>query len=133
MKLNVYLTFNGTCAEAFPFYEKILGGQNMMMMKYEGSPGEEHVSADWKDKVMHASMEVGGMMLMGSDSPPNYFKTPQGYHVSINLTDEAEADRIFAALSDGAEITMPMEKTFWARRFGMLTDKYGINWQVNCE
>lgn len=133
MKLTVYLNYPGTCKEAFKFYQSILGGEITAEMRYEGSPMESDVAPEWRGKIMHACLHVGGMDLMASDGPPEWFVTPQGYHISIQLDDPAETERVFSALSEGGQVTMPLEQTFWAKRFGMLTDRFGIGWMVNCE
>jgi PhnB protein len=132
MQLISYLTFNGQCEEAFRFYEQSLGGQIESMMPHSGSPMENHVPAEWKDKIMHARLTVGGATLMGSDAPPDRYEAPKGSWVHIGLEDAAEADRIFQILSEGGSINMPIQKTFWASRFGMLVDRFGTPWMVNC-
>jgi len=132
MRLNVYLTFPGTCEEAMTLYAEALGGEVTRLVRHGDTPAADHVDPDWHDKLMHAHLCVGDFDLMASDTPPQHFVTPQGYHVSVQLDNVKKAERIFAALSAGAEITMPLEKTFWAKRFGMLTDRFGINWMVNC-
>ena len=133
MKLNAYLSFPGTAEEAFEHYRSVLGGEITALMRYRGTPGEEMVGPDWRDKVMHACLHVGGMDLMASDMPPEDAVERGGYHVSVQIDDPAEAERIFKGLAEGGTATMPMDQTFWARRFGMLTDRFGINWIVNCE
>jgi PhnB protein len=133
LQLNPYLNFNGNCAEAFQFYEKALGGKNFMSHTFGGSPMASHVPPDAAGKIMHARMDVGDSTLMGSDGIGDRYKTPAGMAVSLSTEDPAEADRIFQALSDGAKIEMPIQKTFWAERFGMLTDRFGIPWMINCE
>jgi len=132
MKLNVYLSFPGTCEEALNFYQSVLGGEITAVMRWGGSPGEEMVGEDWHDKVMHACLAVGGMDLMAADVYGPHFVEPQGYNVSVMVEDPAEAERILAGLSDGGQVSMPIDQTFWAQRFGMLTDRFGINWMVNC-
>jgi PhnB protein len=133
MRANVYLHFSGKCAEAFKFYEQCLGCKVAMSMTYGESPMGAETPEPMKKLVMHSRIAVGDTVIMGSDAPPDRYKTPQGFGVALNTEDPAEADRVFAALSAGATVTMPIGETFWARRFGMLTDKYGINWMVNCE
>jgi PhnB protein len=130
---NAYLNFTGNCEEAFKTYEKILGGKIIAMLKARGSPMEGHVPADFLDKIMHARMSVGTTVIMGSDSPSNQSKPPQGFAVSIGVDTPAEADRIYAALAQGGKEAMPIAETFWAHRFGMCTDRFGIPWMVNCE
>lgn len=129
MKIQPYLFFDGNCEEALKFYEKALGGKITAMMSHEGTPAEEHVPANWKKKIMHAQLAVGDEIIMASDAPEH--KTPQGFSVTINVDSAADAERVFKALSDGATITMPIAQTFWAERFGMLTDKFGTPWMIN--
>jgi PhnB protein len=133
MDLNFYLNFNGDCQEAFKFYEKALGGKIEMVFPYEGSPMAEQVPAEWRSKVMHARMTIGNYTLMGSDAAPSCYSKPTGYAINIAVKTAVEAEKFFAALSDGAQIGMPIAETFWAIRFGMLTDKFGVPWMVNAE
>ena len=133
MHLNPYLSFNGECESAFKFYAEVLGGKIEGIMKYAGTPAEEHVSTEWRDKTMHAHLNLGEASLMGADVPPDRYKKPAGVSVTLQLKDTAESERIFAALSEGGNVTMPMQQTFWASRFGMVTDRFGIPWMINCE
>jgi PhnB protein len=133
MKANVYLTFDGNCAEAFKVYEKVLGGKIVAMMPHKGIPAEAYVPAEWGDKIMHARLHFGDNVLMGSDAPPGRFDQPQGFSVTLVTRDPAEAERLFDALAEGASITMPLGETFWALKFGMLTDRFGTPWMINCE
>ena len=132
MQLNPYLLFNGECEAAFKFYEKCLGGKIESMMTHAGTPAEEHVPAEWRDKVLHARLTVGDQVLLGSDAPPGYYSKPQGITVSIQLKDKAEGERIFNELADNGNVKMPFQQTFWAAGFGMCTDRFGIPWMVNC-
>ena len=133
MQLNPYLYFNGNCEAAFKFYEQHLGGKIEAMMKHEGTPAEAQTPPEWRDKILHARMTVGGTVLMASDAPPGHYQVPQGFSVSLNLKDAAEADRIFAAMSKNGNVIMPIQKTFWATRFAMFTDSFGIPWMINCD
>jgi PhnB protein len=133
MQISPYLLFNGNCAEAFKFYEGCLGGKIEGMMTHGQSPMNDNVAPDWRDKIIHARMNVGDQALMGSDVPPQHYSRPQGYSVSIGIRDLSEAERIFKNLSEGANVTMPFQKTFWSAGFGMLTDRFGTPWMVNCE
>ncbi len=133
MQLNPYLFFDGRCEEAFKFYEKLLGGQIKAMMTYEGSPAAEHVPPEWRKKIMHATLEVGGEAFMGADASPQHYKQPQGLSVSVSIDKVADAERIFHALAENGEVMMPLEKTFWAARFGMVRDRFGVPWMINCE
>ncbi len=131
--MNAYLNFNGRCEEAFQFYARCLGGTIEAMIPHAGTPGAEHVPAEWHDKIMHARMSVPDGVLMGSDSPPDQYKPPSGFAIALHPKEASEAERIFAALSEQGTVQMPIQQTFWATRFGMLTDRFGIPWMVNCE
>jgi PhnB protein len=133
MQLNPYLTFNGQCEAAFKFYEHVLGGKIQTMMTHAGTPAEEHVTAEWRDKILHGRMTVGDTVLMASDAPPDRYQKPQAFYVSIQLKDRDDGERIFNALSENGAVQMPFQATFWSSGFGMLTDQFGIPWMVNCE
>jgi len=133
MKLNPYLTFKGNRAEAFRFYESRLGGRIVAMVTHADTPACEHTPPDWRDKIIHARLVVGDAVLMGSDAAPDWYEESKGISVTLNIEDPAEAERVFEALSEGATVRMPIEETFWAIRFGMLTDRYGVPWMINCE
>lgn len=133
MQLNPYLLFNGQCEAAFKFYEKCLGGRVEVMTTYLGSPAEKQVPSEWRNKILHARLAVGDEVLMASDAPPGRFEEPKGFSVSLLVNSAAEADRIFQALAENGTVRMPIQQTFWAARFGMLVDRFGIPWMVNCE
>jgi len=132
MKFVTYLSFDGRCREAFEFYAKTLGGKIVAMASHGETPAAEHVPPEWQDKIINAHLVVGDQQLMGADSPPQYFKGQEGFSVSIQVDSESEAERIFKALADGGTVTLPLEPTFWAKRFGMVKDRYGTPWMVNC-
>lgn len=133
MQLNPYLNFNGQCEEAFKTYEKCLNGKIEFIMTHEQSPMADKIPPEWKKKIMHATLRFGEQVIMGADAPPQYYQQPQGFSVSISLNDPAEAERMFKELSAGGSVRMPLEKTFWAERFGMFTDRFGTPWMINCE
>jgi PhnB protein len=133
MQLNPYLNFNGNCAAAFKFYEKCFGGKISMMMTFAESPMADQVPAAHRNKVMHARMVIGNFVLMGSDVPPDRYEPMKGFSVSLGVDAAAEAEKIFKALSEKANVTMPMQQTFWAERFGALVDQFGTPWMINCE
>jgi PhnB protein len=130
MKMSVHLNFNGNCRDAFALYQKVFGTKSQMLMTYGEAPAGAPVPPDWKDKVIHTSLPLGGGMLMGCDAPPDRSKPLGGFQVSVESTDQAELKRIFDGLSDGGSIQMPMAKTFWSPLFGMCTDKFGVGWMV---
>lgn len=133
MRLNPYIYFNGQCEEAFTFYEKALGGKIQVLMTFEKSPMASKLPAEWGKKVMHVRMAAGDQVIMGSDPPPGHYTKPQGFSVCLELQTPGEAERIFQALAEGGNVTMPIQETFWALRFGMLVDRFGIPWMVDCE
>ena len=131
MTINAYLSFNGNCKEAFEFYQKALGGEITYMSTYGESPMAEQTPPEQLDRIMHARLIVGDAVLMGSDAPPQFFSQPQGFTVSINVDGAEEGKSIFTALSEGGQVRMAFEKTFWAEGFGMVIDKFGTPWMVN--
>jgi len=133
MQLNPYLTFNGQCETAFKFYETCLGGKIEAMFRHTGTPAEQHVPPEWRDKIMHARLAVNGQVLMGSDAPPDHYKEPKGFSVSLQFKDVKEAERVFNALAENGKVGMPLQQTFWAARFGTLVDRFGIPWMINGE
>ena len=133
MQLNPYLSFSGQCEAAFKFYAEALGGQVLMTLTYGETPMSDQTPADWRGKIAHTRMSVGGTMLMGSDSPPDRFEPMKGATIALGIDEPGEAERVFHALAAGGTVTMPIQETFWARRFGMLTDRFGTPWMINCE
>jgi len=133
MKLNPYLLFDGQCEQAFQFYAKCFDGKIESMFTYADSPMAKSTPAGQLSKIMHATLSFDGQVLMGSDAPPEHYQKPQGFSVSLNLKDSAIAERIFRALSENGTVTMALQETFWALRFGMVVDRFGIPWMVNCE
>ncbi|MEW6268511.1 MAG: VOC family protein [Thermodesulfobacteriota bacterium] len=132
MQTNPYLTFDGRCREAFEYYAKVLGGEIEGMFTHGESPMAAQTPAPWRSKVMHAQLSLrGGTVLMGSDAPPERYERPNGFSVAVHVDSAAEAQRVFDALADGGRVEMPLQETFWAHRFGLLTDRFGIPWMVN--
>jgi PhnB protein len=128
MKMHTYVNFAGKCAEAFHFYEKHLGGKIGMMMSHGQAPDQSRVKPEWKDAILHARVSLGGTELMGADIPGA--QPMRSAYLSLGVESDAEAERIFAALSDGGEIFMPMQETFFATRFAQLRDRFGVNWMI---
>ncbi len=131
--INTYLLFDGKCEEAFTLYAKVLGGKIEAMMSHEGTPAAEQVPPEWRKKILHAKLNLGDAQLMASDCPPGRFEKPQGFSVNVTAKTPADAERIYRALSEGGRVTMPLAETFWALKFGMFTDRFGIPWMINCE
>jgi PhnB protein len=130
MQLNNYLFLDGRCEEAFTRYQMVLGGRMMAMIRHAGTPAESHVPPEWAEKIMHCCLEIDGRRLMGSDAPPGRGSPLGGFAIQIAAGSVEEAERIFAALGQGGTLTMPIEQTFWAERFGMLTDEFGVPWMI---
>jgi len=128
MKMNTYVNFAGRCADAFRFYERHLGGKIGMMMTNGQAPEPARVNPAQKDAVLHARISIGGTELMGADIPSA--EPMRSAYLSLGVESDAEAERVFAALSDGGEVFMPMQETFFATRFGQLRDRFGINWMI---
>lgn len=133
MDISTYLYFDGNCEPAFKFYEGALGGRIAMMLKYADAPSDQPVSAGTENRIMHARLLTHGRMLMGSDAPAGRFAKPQGFSVALNVDSPEEAERVFAALAEGGEVHHPLMETFFAHKFGMLQDQFGVAWLVNCE
>lgn len=132
MKLTPYLAFDGTCTEAFRHYGTVFGAEPVIMT-FRGSPMEAQCSPDQLDRVMHARVDAKGVLLMGSDVPGQMYKPMQGISVSIGVDSIEEAERVWSALSPEGHVVMPLAETFWAHRFGMVVDRFGTPWMINCE
>jgi PhnB protein len=128
MKLNTYVNFAGKCAEAFRFYEQHLSGHIGMMMTHGEAPDQSNVRAEWKDAVLHARISIGETELMGADIPNA--QPMRSAYLSLGVQSDAEAERIFSALSEGGEVFIPIQETFFATRFAQLRDRFGINWMI---
>jgi PhnB protein len=133
MQLVPYVGFDSRCREAFEFYHRVLGGEIVAMFTHGETPAASHMPPEARDTIMHARLELDGATLMGGDAPPGIFERPRGFCVSLDVATPAEAERIFPALSEGGEVQMPLQETFWAERFAMFTDRFGTPWMINCE
>jgi PhnB protein len=128
MKLRTYLNYGGICKEAFSFYEKNLGGKITMMMTHGEAPMPGGVGPEWKDKILHANLELGDINIMASDVPKS--EPMRSAYLSLSVDSIEEAERVYKVLADGGEVFMPMQETFFAHRFGQLRDKFGTSWMV---
>jgi PhnB protein len=131
MDLCPYLSFKGECEAALRFYEQCLGGRLGPIFRYAGTPFADQVPADWEDKVMHGSVTVGEQVLMAADVAPERYEEPRGFSLSLQIQSAADAEQVFQGLAQGGRVVMPLEKTFWAARFGMVVDRFGIPWLIN--
>src|SRR5258706_16313284 len=133
MHLSTHLTFTGQCEAAFKLYERILGGKISGMLTYGDSPMAEQVSAEWRGKIVHATLVVGDTTLSGADVLPEHYEPPKGFYVLLNTKDVAETQRIFSALSENGVVRMAAQKTFWSPCFGVVVDQFGTPWELSCE
>ena len=133
MEMTTYLSFKGDCEAAFALYERCLGARVGSLFRYGGSPMADRAPADWQDKVMHGSVTIGHQVLMGADVVPAEYHEPRGVSLSLQIPSTSEAEQVFACLSEGGQVLMPLQQTFWAARFGTLVDRFGVPWQINCE
>jgi PhnB protein len=131
--INPYLNFNGNTEEAFNFYKSIFGGEFIILQRYKETPEAGNMAESEQEKIMHVALPIGsGNMLMGTDMPESMGKVKFGSNFSLTISadSEAHADQVFARLSEGGQVTMPLDKAFWGDYFGMLTDRFGIQWMV---
>lgn len=132
MHLHPSLMFSGQCEEAFTFYEAVLGGKIVTMLPYGGSPMAAQVQPEWHTKIMHARLIVGESQLTGGDVPAANYERPRGFSILLGIEEPPEAERVFHALSENGLVKMPIQETFWSVRYGVLIDRFGVPWEVNC-
>jgi PhnB protein len=138
MKLNPYLLFDGNCEAAFKFYEQALGGKTQSLMRFGEAPKQPgavdcQMPAGFNDKVLHARIAIGDLVVMASDPPTGHYEKASGIRLTLNFDKPAEAERVFHTLAENGRVDMPIGKTFFAERFGMVADKFGIPWMISCE
>lgn len=131
--LRAYLSFRGDCEAAFRFYEEALGAKLGLLFRYADSPMADVVPEGWETRIMHGSVTIGEQVLEGADVPPERYEEPKGFSLSLNVPSASEAERLFHQLAAGGRVVYPIEKTFWSERFGMVIDRFGIPWMINCE
>jgi PhnB protein len=130
VQLHTYLNYGGNCEQAFRFYEQHLGGKITFLMRHGEAPEAGPVPDDWKNAVLHARMSLGETELLGADIPPDRFQPMRSAYLSLTLDSPEEADRVYALLSEGGQIFMPLAETFFATRFAMLRDRFGTSWML---
>ena len=130
MQLNTYLNYGGNCEQAFRFYEEHLGGKVTMLMRHGEQPNASNVAPEWKNAVLHARMTLGGTDLLGADIPPDRFQPMRSAYLTLSVASVGEAERVYDLLTDGGEIFMKLEETFFASRFAMLRDRFGTSWMI---
>jgi PhnB protein len=132
VKAYPYLSFDGQCEAALRFYERCLGGKVVCLLTYAESPMAAEVPPEWGGKILHATLELDGQVIGAADAFPGSYRSPQGFSVTLQIDAPTEAERVFAMLADGGTVQLPLQGTFWALRFGMLTDRFGTPWMINC-
>ena len=133
MQINPYLAFNGDCAEAMEFYKNLFGGEIIALQKYGDAPGTEEIPGKNDDHIMHMQLKIGDRVIMASDAPSELYEKPSGIKIQTSFDSLAEAERVFNALAEDGTVLMKFEPTFWAAGFGMLVDKWGTPWMMNCD
>jgi PhnB protein len=130
MKLTTYLRFNGCCEAAFARYAEIFGGTVEELVRHGDSPIGRRMAPDRRNAILHARLSIGDQVLMGSDAPPDIHRPASGFYVAVAFDVPAEAERVFAALADGGQVRMELQETYWAGRFGLLVDRFGVPWMI---
>jgi PhnB protein len=125
--------FDGQCEAAFKFYEECLHGETIFMVTYANTPMDLEMPPDWRRKISHATFALREIRFYGADALPGQYQKPQGFALQLDLNDPVEAERVFQALAKNGTVRMPLQETFWALRFGVLVDQFGVQWQINCE
>jgi PhnB protein len=133
LDLQISIAFDGRCEAAFRFYERCLNGTISYMLTWGASAAAAEAPADWREKIYHATLKIGDAAITGGDLPPGRYEQPKGFSFLLGMNDAAGAERVFQALAENGRIQMPLQKTFWANRFGVVVDQFGISWSINCE
>ncbi len=132
VKPSISLYFDGQCEAAFRFYERCFGGKITFLLAWGDSPMAKDAPPEWAAKILHASLSVGNMVFAGADTLPQGYERPRGFAVMLGLSDPVEAERLYNALAEDGRVTVPLQETFWAVRYGGVTDRFGIPWTINC-
>ncbi len=133
MDISCHLSFDGNCQTAFRTYQDILGGELATLLTFGQSPLSKQVPEDWQRRILHVTLAIDGQELLGSDAFPNTFAKPQGFSVTLNISDIDRARTIFDRFSEDGVVQMAFQSTFWTKGFGVVTDKFGVTWEVNCK
>jgi PhnB protein len=132
MRISCHLNFDGACRRAFVEYQSILGGELATLLTFGESPIADQVPAEWAPRILHATLSVDGQAIFGSDTFPGEPACSQGFAVTLNTQDLARAEGVFSRLAEGGSIKMPLQQTFWAHSFGVVVDRFGVTWEINC-
>jgi PhnB protein len=130
---SVSLAFNGTCQAAFQYYERLFGGEAEFVLTWGESPMAKDAPAEWAEKFLYARLTVGELSINGGDALPGTYVQPSGFHLMVNVDNQAEGERLFQTLAEHGEVQIPFQETFWAAGYGQVKDRFGIPWEINCE
>jgi PhnB protein len=130
---QIGLSFDGRCEIAFKFYERCLKGKVVFMLRWGDSPMAKDAPAEWQEKILHARLVIGDTALLGADALPGTYESPQGFSILLSPNSAGEAERLFHALAENGTVRIPLQESFWAQRFGSVTDQFGISWTINYE
>ena len=132
MKPSINLSFNGNCAAAIRFYERTLPGKVLFELSWGDSPLAKDAPPEWSTKICHSTLVVGDTTFHGVDVLPGTYEPPRGFSIVLGIDDLGESDRLFRALAEQGQVRLPLQETFWARRYGLVVDRFGIAWEINC-
>jgi PhnB protein len=134
MRIKCHLSFDGQCEEAFRTYASLFGGEIVTLVRFGESPLANQVPANWAQRILHATLKLEGEEgLLGSDAFPDGYRCPQGFAATLSVRSAAHGRAMFAALAESGRVETPFQETFWSAGFGMLVDRFGIPWEINCE
>jgi len=133
MRISCHLSFDGQCEVAFRTYQRLLGGEIITMLEYGESPMADQVPPQWQNRILHATLRLGDQELLGTDAFPDAYERPQSFFVTLGISELAKAREVFASLAEGGRVQMPFQETFWSAGYGVLVDRFGVPWEVNCE
>jgi PhnB protein len=133
LRISCQLSFDGECEAAFVAYQRLLGGEIRTLLRYSESPLAEQVPAEWQSKILHATLMLEDQELFGSDAFPGAYQRPQGFSIAVSVTELAKAKDLFTSFAEGGQVRMPFQQTFWSIGFGVVVDRFGVSWEVQCE
>ena len=133
MRISTHLSFDGTCREAFSFYESVLGGKIVTMLTYGESPMSTSVQPNWHEKIIHATLMLQDGVLSGADAAPGEYEKPNGFQILYQPETPEESRRVFNGLAEGGKVVIPVQQTFWSTCYGALVDRFNVPWEISCE
>ena len=132
MRTSFHIHFNGQCKKAFEYYQDVLDAKIGTMLPFSNSPSVESVPNEWRNKIVHANINLNGVEIAGDDILPDQYKKPEGFYILLNFEDEQATKRAFESLAENGVVLVPIQKTFWSPCYGIVTDQFGVSWKLNC-